>query len=122
MQRWLSMRFSLLSATVVALTGYVLIAAGDRVDAALAGFTLTFALSISNEILFLVRRYTQLELSLVGVERVHEYATVQQEVRYSAQHRVGALLTFDQPLRRRRRLSNLVRRLTGRRATSTSRT
>ncbi|GAA5926134.1 hypothetical protein JCM3775_005214 [Rhodotorula graminis] len=77
--RWLSMRFSLLSAIVVALTGYVLIAAGDKIDAPLAGFTLTFALNISNEILFLVRRFTQLELSLVGVERLKAYSEIEQE-------------------------------------------
>ncbi|BGP39463.1 hypothetical protein JCM10449v2_003413 [Rhodotorula kratochvilovae] len=77
--RWLSMRFSLLSAVVVALTGYVLIAAGDKIDAALAGFTLTFALNVSNDILFLVRRYTQLELSLVGVERLKAYSEIEQE-------------------------------------------
>ncbi|GAA5991895.1 hypothetical protein JCM10908_002259 [Rhodotorula pacifica] len=77
--RWLSMRFSLLSALVVGLTGYVLIAAGDKMDAALAGFTLTFALNISNDILFLVRRYTSLELSMVGVERVKEFSEIKQE-------------------------------------------
>ncbi|GAA5837596.1 hypothetical protein JCM11251_002021 [Rhodosporidiobolus azoricus] len=78
--RWLSMRFSLLSAIVVALTGYVLIAAPvGKVDAALAGFTLTFSLNISNDLLFLVRRFTQLELAMVGVERVREYAEIKQE-------------------------------------------
>ena len=41
-----------------------LLAAGDRVDASLAGFSLTFALQISYNILFLVRRYTALELGM----------------------------------------------------------
>ncbi|GAA5920308.1 hypothetical protein JCM1841_004522 [Sporobolomyces salmonicolor] len=77
--RWLSMRFSLLSACVVSLTGYVLITAGNKVDAALAGFTLTFSLNISNDLLFLVRRYTQLELSMVAVERIREYSLIKQE-------------------------------------------
>ncbi|GAA6021159.1 hypothetical protein JCM10207_008338 [Rhodosporidiobolus poonsookiae] len=77
--RWLSMRFSLLSSIVLALAGYVLISAGDKVDAALAGFTLTFTLNISNELLFLVRRYTQLELAMVGVERVKEFSELKQE-------------------------------------------
>ncbi|GAA5895239.1 hypothetical protein JCM6882_006625 [Rhodosporidiobolus microsporus] len=78
--RWLSMRFSLLSAIVVALTGYVLIAApAGKVDAALAGFTLTFSLNISNDLLFLVRRFTQLELAMVGVERVKEFSEIKQE-------------------------------------------
>ncbi|CEQ42894.1 SPOSA6832_04771, partial [Sporobolomyces salmonicolor] len=77
--RWLSIRFSLLSACVVSLTGYVLITAGNKVDAALAGFTLTFSLNISNDLLFLVRRYTQLELSMVAVERIREYSLIKQE-------------------------------------------
>lgn len=54
----------MLSAIVVALTGYVLISADGRVDAALAGFALTFSLNIANDVLFLVRRYTALELAM----------------------------------------------------------
>ncbi|KAM0756050.1 P-loop containing nucleoside triphosphate hydrolase protein [Meredithblackwellia eburnea MCA 4105] len=77
--RWLSIRFALLSAVVLALTGYVLLQAGDKVDAALAGFALTFSLNIANDILFLVRRYTALELAMVGVERIKEYSEVEQE-------------------------------------------
>ncbi|GAA5944109.1 uncharacterized protein JCM15063_005316 [Sporobolomyces koalae] len=77
--RWLSVRFTLLSAVVVALTAYVLIQADGKIDAAAAGFCLTFALNISNDLLFLVRRYTQLELSLVAVERIREYSLIEQE-------------------------------------------
>ncbi|GAA6061872.1 hypothetical protein JCM10212_000513 [Sporobolomyces blumeae] len=77
--RWLSVRFSLLSSVVVALTAYVLVAADGKIDAATAGFCLTFALGISNDILFLVRRYTQLELSMVAVERIREYSLIKQE-------------------------------------------
>ncbi|GAA5841427.1 hypothetical protein JCM3766R1_004081 [Sporobolomyces carnicolor] len=77
--RWLSVRFSLLSALVVALTAYVLIRADGKIDAATAGFSLTFALNISNDLLFLVRRYTQLELSMVAVERIREYSLIKQE-------------------------------------------
>lgn len=94
--RWLSIRFALLSAVVVALTGYVILLAGDKIDAALAGFALTFSLNIANgpfcllfsnapmlildvDILFLVRRYTALELAMVSVERIKDYAEVEQE-------------------------------------------
>lgn len=45
--RWLSIRFSLLSAVVVGATGAVLVGS-TSVDAALAGFALTFSLNISN--------------------------------------------------------------------------
>ena len=96
--RWLSIRFALLSAIVVGLTGYVLVSSNgklhffslrqifvtqsdmhDPVDAALAGFALSFSLNISTEILFLVRRYTALELTLVAVERLKEYSELKQE-------------------------------------------
>lgn len=58
---------------------YVLLTAGEHVDAALAGFALTFSLNIANDMLFLVRRYTALELAMVGVERIKEYSEVAQE-------------------------------------------
>jgi ABC-type multidrug transport system fused ATPase/permease subunit len=45
----------------------------------MAGFTLTFSLNISNDLLFLVRRVTQLELAMVGVERLIELGAVKQE-------------------------------------------
>jgi len=77
--RWLSIRYSLLSALVVGLTGFFVISAGSRVDAALAGFALTFALDIQGDVLFLVRRFTALELSLVAVERVKEYSEIELE-------------------------------------------
>ncbi|KAK4052550.1 hypothetical protein OIO90_004318 [Microbotryomycetes sp. JL221] len=77
--RWLSLRFALLSAIVVALTGYVLILEQNKIDAALAGFALTFSLNISTDMLFLVRRYTALELAMVGVERIKEYSEVEPE-------------------------------------------
>lgn len=78
--RWLSIRFSLLSALFVGMTGYSLIAAHKTVDAALAGFALTFSLNISTDMLFLVRRWTSLELAMVAVERIKEYSEVAQEV------------------------------------------
>ncbi|SCV71041.1 BQ2448_3803 [Microbotryum intermedium] len=77
--RWLSVRFQLLSALVLGLTGVVLLQAGDSIDASLAGFALTFALSIAGDMLFLVRRFTSLELSMVSVERIKEYSEVKQE-------------------------------------------
>lgn len=38
---------------------YVLLTAGNKIDAALAGFALTFSLNVANDILFLVRRYSE---------------------------------------------------------------
>ncbi|GAA97476.1 hypothetical protein E5Q_04155.1 [Mixia osmundae IAM 14324] len=77
--RWLSVRFQILSAVIVGIAGFTLISADGAIDAALAGFALTFALELSNDLLFLVRRWTTLELAMVGMERIREYSLIDQE-------------------------------------------
>ncbi|KAG6899520.1 hypothetical protein C0995_005779, partial [Termitomyces sp. Mi166 len=74
--RWLSMRFNLLSCGVIGVTGLVsLLTPG--ISASLAGFALTFASTITNDLLFMVRRF--LTLLQVAVERIKEYCELQQE-------------------------------------------
>ena len=51
---WLSLRLELLSALLVGATGLILLADADAIDASIAGFALTFALCISNEMLSIV--------------------------------------------------------------------
>ncbi|KAG6854494.1 hypothetical protein C0991_006096 [Blastosporella zonata] len=76
--RWLSMRFNLLSCGVIGATGLVcLITPG--MSAPLAGFALTFASTITNDLLFMVRRFVGLEQSMVALERVKEYSELQKE-------------------------------------------
>ncbi|KAJ7598846.1 multidrug resistance-associated ABC transporter [Mycena floridula] len=76
--RWLSVRFNILSAVVVAATALAAVL-NPRIDAALAGFALTFANSISAELMALVRRFIALEQSMVAVERVKEYSDIEKE-------------------------------------------
>ncbi|OCF33530.1 ATP-binding cassette transporter [Kwoniella heveanensis BCC8398] len=76
--RWLSARFNLLSAVMVGLTAVaVLIAPG--VDAAMAGFALSFAGTICHDLLFVVRRFVQLEQSMVAIERLKEFTELDRE-------------------------------------------
>lgn len=77
--RWISVRFSLLSALLVGLTAVILLAVAQNINASIAGFALTFALNITSDMLYLVRRFTALELAMVGVERIKEYTEIQQE-------------------------------------------
>ncbi|KAI0066796.1 multidrug resistance-associated ABC transporter [Artomyces pyxidatus] len=72
--RWLSVRFNLLSAGMVGITALVAILT-PRIDAALAGFMLAFASTISPD----VRRFVSLEQSMVALERVKEYSELQRE-------------------------------------------
>ncbi|WVQ95827.1 hypothetical protein IAU59_002926 [Kwoniella sp. CBS 9459] len=76
--RWLSARFNLLSAVMVGFTAVaVLIAPG--VDAAMAGFALSFAGTICHDLLFVVRRFVQLEQSMVAIERLKEFTELNRE-------------------------------------------
>ncbi|WVF68276.1 hypothetical protein IAT40_003041 [Kwoniella sp. CBS 6097] len=76
--RWLSARFNLLSALMVGFTAVaVLIAPG--VDAAMAGFALSFAGTICHDLLFVVRRFVQLEQSMVAIERLKEFTELKRE-------------------------------------------
>jgi ABC-type multidrug transport system fused ATPase/permease subunit len=76
--RWLSSRFNVLSSILVGVTACaVLIAPG--VNAGLAGFALSFAGTILHDLLFVVRRFVQLEQSMVALERIKEYSEVPQE-------------------------------------------
>ncbi|KAG9313459.1 hypothetical protein JVU11DRAFT_5783 [Chiua virens] len=76
--RWLSMRFNLLSSLVVGITGAVAVF-NPSISAALAGFALSFASSITHNLLFLVRRFVALEQSMVALERVKEYSELKRE-------------------------------------------
>ncbi|WWC65828.1 uncharacterized protein I303_108450 [Kwoniella dejecticola CBS 10117] len=76
--RWLSARFNLLSAIMVGFTAVaILIAPG--VDAAMAGFALSFAGTICHDLLFVVRRFVQLEQSMVAIERLKEFTDLKRE-------------------------------------------
>ncbi|KAJ8520309.1 hypothetical protein ONZ45_g2846 [Pleurotus djamor] len=76
--RWLSARFNLLSSAIIGVTAFVTLLT-PRVDASLAGFALAFASTITNDLLFLVRRFVALEQSMVALERVKEYSELPRE-------------------------------------------
>ena len=54
MNRWLSVRFNLLSAAVVGVTGLVCLVT-PSISASTAGFTLAFASTIADDLFFVVR-------------------------------------------------------------------
>ncbi|CAE7211925.1 unnamed protein product [Rhizoctonia solani] len=76
--RWLSVRFNMLSATIVAITGAVMLI-DKNVDASFAGFALAFASTITSDLLFMVRRFVGLEQSMVALERIDEFSAIAQE-------------------------------------------
>jgi ABC-type multidrug transport system fused ATPase/permease subunit len=67
-------RFNILSSFVVGVTGLICLLA-PGVDAPMAGFALAFANNIQQSLLFVVRRFVQLEQSMVALERIKEYVS-----------------------------------------------
>ncbi|KAF8649184.1 hypothetical protein AX16_005982 [Volvariella volvacea WC 439] len=76
--RWLSIRFNMLSSAVMGLTALVCLIT-PSISAALAGFALAFASTLTNDILFMVRRFVGLEQAMVALERVKEYSELARE-------------------------------------------
>ncbi|KAK5992840.1 Pleiotropic ABC efflux transporter of multiple drugs YBT1 [Cladobotryum mycophilum] len=76
--RWMSIRMVLLGSIFTSIVG-VIIAVSPSIDAALAGFTLSFALDFAGNILMTLWSYTSAELDMNATERVMEYSELQTE-------------------------------------------
>ncbi|KAK2461264.1 hypothetical protein APHAL10511_006791 [Amanita phalloides] len=76
--RWLSIRFNLLSTGIVGAIAIVALLT-PSISASFAGFALTFAATVSYDLLFMVRRFVGLEQSMVAIERVKEYSVLKPE-------------------------------------------
>ena len=68
----------MVSCGIVGVTAAVAVL-NPNIDASLAGFALAFANSITNDLLFVVRRFVGLEQSMVALERVKEYSELARE-------------------------------------------
>ena len=73
--RWMGWRMSLVGgffATIVAIMILLL----PKIDAALAGFALSFALDYGSAVIWTIRHSTNLELDMNAAERIVEYSTL----------------------------------------------
>ncbi|GAA6043182.1 hypothetical protein JCM8097_008715 [Rhodosporidiobolus ruineniae] len=78
--RWLSVRVDTAGALVALLAAlFIILAPANVMDAALAGFIMSFALAFNDRIIWVVRLWAQVEVQANSVERVQEYTTLDQE-------------------------------------------
>ena len=77
--RWLGVRLDWLGSLMVAVTSAAAVATAGDVDAGLAALSITYALTITNLLNWLVRTQAQTESFLASVERVQHYTRVEQE-------------------------------------------
>lgn len=78
MNRWLGLRMALFGTLFTTLVGAIVVGS-SFVDAAMAGFTLSFALDFSGNMLYAIRGYASLELDMNAAERVIEYSELDTE-------------------------------------------
>ncbi|KAH7311377.1 hypothetical protein B0I35DRAFT_488698 [Stachybotrys elegans] len=76
--RWMSFRMALIASTFSLVVG-VIVVYDCRIDAALAGFVLSFILDFSESIRRMVRCYGDMELAMNSMERVGEYMDLETE-------------------------------------------
>ncbi|RCI05063.1 hypothetical protein CU098_008718 [Rhizopus stolonifer] len=77
--RWLHCRVDVLGAFVGLCTGTVLILSRDWLQPGLAGLSLSYALTFTHHVLWVVRMYAINEMNMNAIERVHEYLEIEQE-------------------------------------------
>ncbi|KAL8824526.1 MAG: hypothetical protein Q9191_004997 [Dirinaria sp. TL-2023a] len=77
--RWLALRVDVTGAMVSFFAGVFIILSVGKLDAGAAGLSLTYAVTFTENVLWLVRLYSANEQNMNSVERVKEYLEVDQE-------------------------------------------
>jgi ABC-type multidrug transport system fused ATPase/permease subunit len=77
--RWLAVRADIIGASVSFFTAIFIITNIHRLDAGAAGLSLTYAVTFTENVLWLVRLYSELQQNMNSVERVNEYLRIGQE-------------------------------------------
>ncbi|KAJ3345283.1 hypothetical protein HDU83_004237 [Entophlyctis luteolus] len=77
--RWFGVRVSTISGLVILIAALGTVTMRNVIGAGLAGLSLTWALSFSDHLVWIVRVHAGLEMNMNAVERVSEYSNVEQE-------------------------------------------
>jgi ABC-type multidrug transport system fused ATPase/permease subunit len=82
-KRWLGWRLAIIG-TAFSTTVALFLVGYKSMDAALAGFALSFALSYSDAIFYMLRQYVEVELGMNSTERIIEYSEIETETQSGA--------------------------------------
>ncbi|OZJ06966.1 hypothetical protein BZG36_00075 [Bifiguratus adelaidae] len=77
--RWLHCRVDAMGAFVSFCTGFVILLSVQWIDPGLAGLSLSYALTFTHHVLWVVRMYAVNEMNLNAIERVQEYLDLDEE-------------------------------------------
>ena len=76
--RWMGWRLNMVGAVFAAITA-ALIVSITSIDSSLAGFALSFALGLSDSVIWFLRQYSNVELDMNATERIVEYSNITTE-------------------------------------------
>ncbi|NXM44473.1 MRP2 protein, partial [Gymnorhina tibicen] len=79
--RWLAIRLEFVGSLVVFFSALLAVIAKGTLEGGIVGLSVSSALNVTQTLNWLVRTSSELETNIVAVERVHEYTTVENEVR-----------------------------------------
>ncbi|KAG7809491.1 hypothetical protein KL921_003488 [Ogataea angusta] len=90
--RWLAYRSDMIGAFIIFFAAAFAVAYSDKIDAGLAGISLSFSVSFRYTAVWVVRMYAYVEMSMNSVERVQEYIeqTPQEPPKYLPQDPVNS--------------------------------
>lgn len=77
--RWLAFRIDLVGSLVMLFAGIFVLLSIGKIDAGLAGLSLSYAISFSESALWIVRLYSNMEMNMNSVERLQEYLEIEEE-------------------------------------------
>lgn len=78
-KEWLLFRINCMSALVSSLVGVFILWDIDSIDPGVAGLVLTYAATFTENVLYFVQLYAEVQQSLNSVERIIEYGQIEQE-------------------------------------------
>jgi ABC-type multidrug transport system fused ATPase/permease subunit len=77
--RWLQIWTNGIGSFFPFIAGILILWKLHEINASLAGLSLSFSMTFTSQIMWSIRKYTQLEISLNSIERVVEFLSIQQE-------------------------------------------
>ncbi|XP_072293747.1 ATP-binding cassette sub-family C member 2 [Eucyclogobius newberryi] len=80
--RWVAIRLELVGNLVVFFSALLAVISRDSLDSGLVGLSISYALNVTQTLNWLVRMTSELETNIVAVERVSEYAEIENEAQW----------------------------------------
>ncbi|KAM9364701.1 ATP-binding cassette sub-family C member 2 [Pholidichthys leucotaenia] len=85
--RWLAIRLEFVGNMVVFFSALFAVISRDSIDSGLVGLSISYALNVTQTLNWLVRMTSELETNIVAVERVSEYAEIENEASWVTDRR-----------------------------------